>query len=197
MFLCIGSRAFDLRSRSLVIGVVRPPDVERGDRLTGDGADALVVDGGDGLVEAVQALAAAVDVPVGVAAASADVAAAAFDAGAAFAEDRTGSAGPDWLAAAADAGATVFLAARGDAVGARAADAEASGISTERIALDPGFPRPGVTGAGYPLVLDLAARPTLAAACVGLALGYRVVRTTDVRTARRVADAVAAVLEAS
>ena len=201
MLLCLGSRAFDLGSRALVIGVVEASEFAQAGRLVADGADALVVDGGDGVVravvvQAVRALTAAVEVPVGVRVASAGVAAAAFDAGAAFAEDRTGSAGPDWLAAAAGAGATVVLAVRGDAVAARPAEAEASGIPAERIALDPGFPLPGVIGGRYPLVLDLVARPTLAAACAGLALGYRVARTTDVRTARRVADAVAAVLEA-
>ncbi|HVM06793.1 MAG TPA: dihydropteroate synthase [Acidimicrobiales bacterium] len=208
MLLCLGSRAFDLRSRALVIGVVEASRVERAGALVADGADALVVDrgdgpvvdGGDGLVAAVEVLAAAHEAPVGVASTSAGVAVAAFEAGAAFAEDRLGSAGPDWLAAAAGAGATVVLAVPGAAgaaaLDARAAQAEAAGIRPERIALDPGFPFPGAGRAGRPLVLDLGPRPGLATACVGVALGYRVVRTTDVRAARRVADAVAAVLEA-
>lgn len=190
-----------------MIGVVEASNVERAGALVADGADALVVDGGDGvveggvgLVEAVEVLAAAHQAPVGVASTSTGVAAAAFDVGAAFAEDGSGSAGPDWLSAAAGVGATVVLAVPGAAgaaaLDARAAQAEAAGIRPERIALDPGFPFPGAGRAGHPLVLDLGPRPALATACVGVALGYRVVRTTDVRTARRVADAVAAVLEA-
>lgn len=184
-----------------MIGVVEASHLERAGALVADGADALLVAGGEGpVVEAVEVLAAAHEAPVGVASASAGVAVAAFEAGAAFAEDRPGSAGPEWLAAAAGAGATVVLAVPGPAgaaaLDARAAQAEAAGIPPERIALDPGFPFPGAGRAGRPLVLDLGPRPALAAACVGVALGYRVVRATDVRAARRVADAVAAVLEA-
>lgn len=221
VLLRLGPRALDVRTRALVTGVVvAAPDglPARAGRLVADGADIVVVEGGeDEVVDAVKALVAALDVPVGVATPSAEAAAAAFEAGATLAEDRTGAAGAGWLAAAARAGATVTLAAApaadlaaarsgatvtlaapglAVALRARAGAARAAGIDAERIALDPGRlvrPAPEV---GYPLVLPLGPRPTLAAACAGVVLGYRVVRTTDVRTARRVADAVAAVLEA-
>lgn len=101
---------------------------------------------------------------------------------------------------------------------ARAAEAQAAGITRERIAVDPGRGWAPATAAtvlrgsgrlaalGYPVVVDLtgpapagsgdAAVDALAAACVGVALGCRLVRTAEPRPARRVADAVAAVLEA-
>lgn len=184
------------------MGVVRPAAAATARDLVAAGADLVVVDGDEGLVEAVGDL-VALDLPVGVSTPVADVAAAAFRVGAVLAEDRTASAGTGWLAAAASAGASVTLAVApcpDDAVEAalatRAAEAERAGIAAHRIALDPGGLRRPSPGVARPLVLDLGPEPVLAAACVGLALGYRVVRTTDVRTARRVADAVAAVLEA-
>lgn len=207
VLLRLGSRAFDVRTRALVTAVVdAAPDglAARAGALVAAGADVLVVEGGDGVVKAVEVLMGVVDIPVGVATPAADLVDAALEAGATLAEDRTGEAGQEWLAAAARAGAAVALACLTPSPGgrldaalrARAAEAQAAGVAPDRIAVDPGAvirPAPRV---GYPLVLDAGKGSALAAASVGIALGYRVVRTADVRVARRVADAVAAVLEA-
>ncbi|HET9442622.1 MAG TPA: dihydropteroate synthase [Acidimicrobiales bacterium] len=213
-----------------------------------DGADVLEVagpqpgpggevpaDGLDRLVTAVGALVSRLDVAVAVATDRADVAAAAFAAGATMGDDRSGFSDPGYLPAAARVGVCVVATAVPGAPGADVVAAmEASlraladraagaGIRPERVVVDAGLDldRPAdqwlaglrasdlLAALGHPLLLspgaaapaagavaDLGREAGLAAISVGVALGCRLVRTTDVRGARRVCDAVAAVLEA-
>ncbi len=109
----------------------------------------------------------------------------------------------------------------------RAARAEAAGIGRERIMLDAGLdlgktePQSlvllrcsgSLVDLGYPVLLSASNKrflghllgtevhdrrdATMAAHALGIALGCRVLRAHDVRAARRVADVVAAVLEAA
>ena len=98
-------------------------------------------------------LAARVDAPLSVATSRATVARAAFDAGAVTANDRTGCAGRDYLAAVAEYGATVVTGGAGRADGGRAqavdavlaflveraGQARSAGIPVDRIVLDGGL----------------------------------------------------------
>jgi dihydropteroate synthase len=111
-------------------------------------------------------------------------------------------------------------------LGDRAARAEAAGIPAERIMVDAGLdlgksPEQSLellrssdtlAGLGYPVLLSAsnkrflwtlldvdrtsAGEGTVAAHALGITLGCRVLRTHDVRAARRVADSLAAVLAA-
>jgi len=145
----------------------------RADQLVAEGADLLDVGGVkagpgpdvsveeelDRVVPAVEALAARFDLPLSVDTWRASVAAAAFDAGAVVGNDISGFADPDYLRAAAAAGATVVAThirlrprqadpdpVYDDVVGAvcdfladRARRAEAEGIGAERILVDAGL----------------------------------------------------------
>ena len=85
------------------------------------------------------------------------------------------------------AGALALCAAAGVAVlvpSGAAGDAEAAGLPPDRIAVDSLLV--DVTGDACPI----------AATAAGVVRGARIVRTTDVRGARRVCDVLAAVLEA-
>ena len=251
--LCVGSRAFSLGTRPLVLGLLDTPRaavhddlLAAAERLVADGADLLGLvappsAAADEVPAAVAALAARFDVAVAVSTARAAVAEAALGAGAVVADDPSGAAGPDWLAVAAASGATVVLPHRpgrapdadGDVVAsaeagllARAEAAQAAGIPPERIVLDAGLHLVGTPAPflailrgssrlarlGYPLALSptpatvaavvpgrgLEVRDAaLAAIALGVAWGCRLVRTTDVRAARRVCDAISAVLDAA
>jgi dihydropteroate synthase len=186
--LALGARRFDITHRSLVMGILnRTPDsfYDRGtyfdfdafllkaDQLVADGADLLDVGGvkaGPGpevgeqeelerVMPAVEALAARFDVPLSIDTWRATVARAAYAAGAVVGNDISGFADPDYLRAAAEAGASVVathirLAPRvpdpdphyDDVVGEvrsflaeRGARAEAAGIPRERIMVDAGL----------------------------------------------------------
>ncbi len=136
MRLALGTRLYDLTTRSLVMGILnRTPDsfydagahfamdafCRRADQLVAEGADILDVGGvkaGPGLpvdlaeeldrvVPAVEALCSRFDLPVSVDTWRADVAAAAYEAGAIIGNDISGFADPRYLTVSAAAGATV------------------------------------------------------------------------------------------
>lgn len=186
--LALGDRLYDCTHRALVMGICnRTPDsffdrgatfalddlLARADALVAAGADLIDVGGvkaGPGpevseeeelerVVPTVEALRARLDVPLSVDTWRASVAAAAFAAGAVVGNDISGFADPDYLGAAAAAGASVVathirLAPRvadpapvyGDVVAAvagflseRAARAEEAGIPRERVVVDAGL----------------------------------------------------------
>jgi dihydropteroate synthase len=199
------------------------------------------------VVPAVEALHERFDVPLSVDTWRASVARACFAAGAVVGNDISGFADPDYLAVAAQAGASVVathirLAPRvpdpdphyDDVVldvraflADRAQQAEAAGIPRARIMVDAGLdlgksePQSLVllrnsdtlVDLGYPVFLSAsnkrflwtlldvdvanATNGTVAAHALGIALGCRVLRSHDVRAARRVADMMAAILEAA
>jgi dihydropteroate synthase len=134
--LVLGERSFDLRTRSLVMGILnRTTDsfydkgaywdfdafLARAEQLVAEGADILDVGGVkagpgpevtadeelDRVVPAVEALHARFDVPLSIDTWRASVAQAAYDRGAVIGNDISGFADPDYLAVSAKAGATV------------------------------------------------------------------------------------------
>jgi len=186
--LLLGDRDYDLSSRALVMGILnRTPDsfydrgatfaldrlLTRAASLVADGADLLDIGGvkaGPGpevtedeelerVIPAIEAVHDRIDIPLSVDTWRASVARAAYKAGAVMGNDISGFADPDYLRAAAEAGASVVathirLAPRvrdpdpayGDVLEAvrsflldRAARAEAAGISPDRIVLDAGL----------------------------------------------------------
>jgi len=186
--LLLGDRRHDLNSRALVMGILnRTPDsfydrgatfeldvlLARAVTLVADGADLIDIGGVkagpgpevtdeeelDRVIPAIEALHARIDIPISVDTWRASVARAAYRAGAVMGNDISGFADPDYLPAAAEAGAAVVathirLAPRVrdpepvyddvlDAVRTflveRAARATAAGISPDRIVLDAGL----------------------------------------------------------
>jgi len=134
--LALGHRTYDLRTRSLVMGILnRTTDsfydqgaywdfdafLARADQLVAEGADILDVGGvkaGPGpevtadeeltrVVPAVEALHTRFDVPLSIDTWRASVAAAAYDAGATVGNDISGFTDPEYLPVSAKAGATV------------------------------------------------------------------------------------------
>jgi dihydropteroate synthase len=186
--LSLGERRFDLTSRALVMGICnRTPDsfydrgatyaldalLVRAEQLVADGADIIDVGGVkagpgpevteaeelDRVVPSIEALAQRIDVAISVDTWRASVAAEAYKAGALVGNDISGFADPDYLTAAATAGAAVVathirLAPRvpdpephyDDVVESveeflleRAGRALAAGIPADRIVLDAGL----------------------------------------------------------
>jgi dihydropteroate synthase len=186
--LSLGDQKFDLTSRTLVMGILnRTPDsffdkgatfalddlVGRAERLVVDGADLLDIGGVkagpgpevteaeelDRVIPAIQAIHTRFDIPLSVDTWRASVAKEAYAAGAVVGNDISGFADPDYLTAAAGAGATVVathirLAPRVpdpepvydevvDAVRTflleRADRARESGLAPDRIILDAGL----------------------------------------------------------
>jgi dihydropteroate synthase len=186
--LVLGGRSHDLRERALVMGILnRTPDsfydkgatfaldalLARADRLVADGADILDVGGvkaGPGpevseaeeierVVPAIEAICARIDVPVSVDTWRAAVARAAYRVGAVMGNDISGFADPDYLGAAAEAGAAVVathirlaprvrdpepvyddvLAVVGSFLADRAARAVAAGIPADQVVVDAGL----------------------------------------------------------
>jgi len=184
----LGDREYDLRWRALVMGIVnRTPDsfydrgatfeldalVSRAERLVADGADLIDVGGVkagpgpevteaeefDRVVPAVEALHARLDVPLSVDTWRASVARAAYAAGAVLGNDISGFSDPDYLPAAAEAGASVVathirlaprqadptpvyddvLEAVREYLSERASRARGAGIADDRIVLDAGL----------------------------------------------------------
>ena len=274
--LRLGEQTYDISSQTLVMGILnRTPDsfYDRGRywdldaffRLAHDlvqaGADILDVGGvkaGPGpevteteemerVVPAIEALRARFDVPLSVDTWRASVARESYRAGAVMGNDISGFADPDYLAAAADASATVVathirLGPRipdpephyDDLVGDvieflldRATRARTAGLADEQIVLDAGLDlgktaeqslellraSDRLAGLGFPLLLSASnktflgvmfgieitdrAEATIAAHSLGVSLGCRILRAHDVRAARRVADTLAAVMEAA
>lgn len=230
------------------------------EQLVADGADLLDVGGVkagpgpevtepeelDRVVPAIEALHARFDVALSVDTWRAGVARQAYRAGAVVGNDISGFADPDYLPAAAEAGATVVathirlgpripdpdphyddvVADVSAFLAERAGRARAAGLTDDRIVVDAGLDL-GKTAAqslellrasdrlaalGFPLLLSASnktflgvmfglevgdrADATLAAHSLGVSLGCRILRAHDVRSARRVADSIAAVLEA-
>jgi dihydropteroate synthase len=274
--LRLGDRPYDISSRALVMGILnrtkdsfydkgRYWDLDQffhlAERLVADGADLLDIGGvkaGPGpevteseelerVVPAIEALHDRFDVPLSVDTWRASVARSAYQAGAVVGNDISGFADPEYLPAAAAAGATVVAThirlrprlpdpePHYDDVVAdvsaflleRAQQARQAGVTDDRIVLDAGLDlgktaeqslellqaSDRLRSLGFPLLLSASnktflgrmfdlevgerAEATLAAHSLGVALGCRVLRAHDVRSARRVADAVAAVLEAA
>ncbi len=274
--LRLGPKTYDIASRALVMGILnRTPDsfYDKGkywdmdqffglaERLVAEGADLLDVGGVkagpgpevtgaeelDRVVPAIEALHARFDVPLSVDTWRASVAREAYRAGAVVGNDISGFADPDYLPAAAEAGATVVathirLGPRipdpephyDDVVAdvtafllERASRARAAGLTDDRIVLDAGLDlgktadqslellraSDRLAALGFPLLLSASnktflgvmfdlevgdrAAATLAAHSLGVSLGCRILRAHDVRAARRVADTVAAVMEAA
>ena len=188
MQLRLGERRYDLGTRSLVMGILnRTPDsfydkgatfeldalLRRAERLVAEGADILDVGGvkagpgpevGEGeelerVVPTVEALRARLETPVSVDTWRASVARHAYAAGAVMGNDISGFADPDYLPAAAEAGAAVVathirlgpripdpepryddvVAAVRDFLVERVARARAAGLDTERIVVDAGL----------------------------------------------------------
>ncbi|HXQ62000.1 MAG TPA: dihydropteroate synthase [Acidimicrobiales bacterium] len=188
MRLVLGDRQYDLSTRALVMGIVnRTPDsffdkgatyaldalLARAEMLEADGADLIDIGGVkagpgpdvseaeelDRVLPAIEALRARIDIPISVDTWRASVARAAYRAGAVLGNDISGFADPGYLAAAADAGATVVathirLAPRvrdpepayDDVLEVvrsflvdRAARATAAGIDPARVILDAGL----------------------------------------------------------
>lgn len=200
--------------------------VARAEELVSDGAGALELGAGPGLSEAVEAVRARVDVPLCVVTGEAALLQRALAAGAAVGIDPTGFADPDYLAIAAAAGASVvaLVVASGEpdvaevarSLAARARQAEAAGIPRSQVLVDAGLDLtsgpPGLrllrashclSALGWPLSLSVADRSDAggdatshAAISVGISLGARMMRVSDVRGARRTADVMAAILRA-
>ena len=188
MRLVIGSRQYDLATRSLVMGILnRTPDsffdrgeffaldatLRRAEQLVDEGADILDVGGvkaGPGpevseseelerVIPAVAEVRQRFDVPVSVDTWRAEVARAAYAAGAEIGNDISGFADPDYLRVSAMAGATVVathirleprvpdpephyddvVAAVCEFLVDRAQRAESAGIPAERIVIDAGL----------------------------------------------------------
>lgn len=214
MHLALGPHPFDIRYRALVMGILnRTPDsffdqggywdfdafLTKAEALVDEGADFLDVGGVkagpgaevteqeelDRVLPAIEALAARFDIPLSVDTWRASVARAAYAAGAVVGNDISGFADPDYLPAAAEAGASVVathirLAPRvpdpnpeyDDLVpdvcaflADRAARAEAAGIPRDRIMVDAGLD----LGKSEPQSLEL-----LRASDALVALGYPV-----------------------
>ncbi len=187
--LRVGTRSYDLCHRALVMGILnRTTDsfydgrayfrlddlLRRAERLVADGADLLDVgaraagvgtrevseaEETDLICETVAELRRRLDVPLSVDTWRASVAAAGFAAGAVIGNDLSGFSDPEYLPAAAAAGAAVVathirLAPRvadpspvygdvvadvGAALARLAACAEAAGVAADRIMVDPGL----------------------------------------------------------
>jgi dihydropteroate synthase len=186
--LRLGDRTFDLGTRSLVMGILnRTPDsfydkgatftldalLERADELVVDGADILDVGGVkagpgaevteaeelDRVIPTIEALRSRIEVPISVDTWRAAVARAAYGAGAIVGNDISGFADPDYLPAAAAAGATVVAThirigpripdpdpeyddvvdSVRDFLAERAARARAAGVGADQVILDAGL----------------------------------------------------------
>ena len=193
MRLTLGDTSYDLATRCLVLGM-------------DEGADVIEVEPTAAGLARARELARA-GAPVAVATTNPAVAVAALDAGAVL----IAGAPPGALEAAAKAGAAVVVAtdavageglsARREALVRRAHAAEECGIPPDRIIVDPGLAdSPELlrqarrfAELGYPLLVTHSAPAAIALAVTG---GCRLVRTRDVRGARRVCDVLAAILEA-
>jgi dihydropteroate synthase len=186
--LRLGPRAFDVTTRALVMGILNrttdsffdrgahfemDPFLARAEQLVAEGADLLDVGGvkaGPGpevtadeelerVIPAVEALAERFDVPISVDTWRAEVARAAYAAGASVGNDISGFADPDYLKVAAQAGASVVathirllpripdprphyddvVAAVSDELVALARRAEGAGIPPDRVMVDAGL----------------------------------------------------------
>jgi dihydropteroate synthase len=218
----LGDRRYDLGSRALVMGILnRTPDsfydhgsywdldgfFRRADQLVSEGADLLDVGGVkagpgpsvseeeelDRVVGAIDALHRRFDTPLSVDTWRASVARGAYRVGAVVGNDISGFADPDYLAAAASAGATVVathirlaprvadpephyddvVASVGEFLAERARWALAAGVAADRIVLDAGLDL-GKTASQSLLLLQASGRL--------VALGYPVLLSASNKT---------------
>ncbi|MET0728572.1 MAG: dihydropteroate synthase [Acidimicrobiales bacterium] len=223
--LRLGAHRFDTRHRAVIMGVVQPAAdtsleivLETAAGLVAAGADAIeLVLGGAGrdgaddrLLRAVEGLRARVDVPVAVDADEVDLLGATLDAGVALVVAGPGPAAA-LLTDVAAAGASVLLGARRREVGGaagrtggrtamlrqQASEAAEAGIPQQHVVLDLDLrelcDEPELVASGAPLVLSTS---DTAVQALGIALGSRVIRTHEVRPARRTAAVMAALLAA-
>lgn len=192
MVLVLGTRTFHLATRTLVVA-------------TGPGHGADVVEVPAAAVgEAIQTSAG----PVAATVTGGEEARLACRAGAAVIVDLAGLADETTVRAAAEGGAVIVgvfdEAVDAAAMIARARAAEVAGVPPACILLSPALPAQAgmlartrrLASLGYPLVYSAGASSTPAAVATAVVGGCRIVRTADARTARRVGDALAAVLEA-
>ncbi|HVM01377.1 MAG TPA: hypothetical protein VM263_01805 [Acidimicrobiales bacterium] len=200
MLVTLGTRAYDLTARALVVAT-RPA-------ASGD-ADVVEVGATEvaGVVEAAGAAGAPAVAVAAVVHGPADVEAAGR-AGAALVVDPRGLAdGATVRAAAAHRAAVLGLFGAGAdpaTIVERAHAAVALGVPPARLLLGPALPAgPGMLGAarrlaalGWPLAYDAGPAPSPAAVATAVAAGWRLVRTPDPRAARRVCAVLAAILEA-
>ena len=175
MHLSLGPRTYDLTTRALVMGAVdRVASVADAVR---EGADIVEVGHVDGPF--------ASDVPVCLAVPEGCGTEEALASGAALVRF-DGAPSSDAYGACAKAGASVVIAA------GEIGSAERAGVPPDRIVvLD------GDLAGRYPVLVDVTASPSpTAATAVAVVRGARIVRTGDVRGARRICDVLAAVTEA-
>ncbi len=215
--LILGDRALDVTTRAVVIGLieVEPGRAEeaclRAAEAVELGAEVVELAGAEpGTVAAVRA--ASGGALVGVAVAGAGEVRPAVAAGASVVTDRAGLLMPDLLAAVAGTGVAVIgmlgAAAEPALVVERTREAEQAGVAAERVLIDAGLAEAGpgllararrLAALGRPLVLSTRAEEPgrlAAEVAAGVIGGCRVIRTGHVRSARRAADALAAVLQA-
>lgn len=175
MRLSLGPRTYDLTARALVMGTV-----ERADSVAEavrEGADIVEVDHVDAPFTT--------DVPICVALCGGDRVEGALAAGASLVRLDGIPPGAAYAACAA-AGASVVVSA------AHAGTAERVGIPPDRIVVVAGDP-----AGRYPVLVDVTGTPSpTAATAVAVVRGARIVRTGDVRGARRICDVLAAVIGA-
>lgn len=172
----------------------------------------------DQLATAVAALTARFGQPVAVRTRRASVVDACLAAGAVAAHDDAGVVGPDYLAAVASAGATVVVGAAGRSddvapwLAERARGAGDAGLDAARLVVDPGGDRSAspaeaaelwrdldcVARLGLPVLLSTSGDrvSSIAMSATGILRGGRILRTRDVRAARRVAEVAARLLRA-
>lgn len=174
MRLSLGPRAYDLTARALVLGVVGCP-ASVGEAVE-EGADIVEVGDVDGPVAA--------GVPVCVAVREGRGPEAALAAGASLLR-LEGAPSASAYEACAEAGVAVVVA------DTDAGSAELAGIRPDRIVVVDGDPH-----GPYPVLVDVtgSSSPT-AATSVAVVRGARIVRTGDMRGARRICDVLAEVMD--
>jgi hypothetical protein len=173
--VALGSYEFDVTRRALVVGpVVGPDSVDVAEHLVAAGADALELDAVGADVARVRAR---LDVPIVVRFGDTESLRSALAAGASAAVVPGGSADPEQLELIVAAAASVVI--------------DPGALATVTALERAGLPPSRIVSAA---ITDPGSGPGPVAAAI--TAGVRVVRTTDVRTARRVADVLAAVMAA-
>jgi hypothetical protein len=181
MRLTLGEQTYDVTTRPLVIGTIPALATEKvatARRFVQEGAAAIEVTD----PAAVDAVRAAVDIPVGIATDRFDAVWVAYQAGAVFGTCPD----PAFLVLSAESGAAVVVRDVGPA--------KAAHIPADRIAVE--------MPAGHRLASRRSSSPMLvttnvvAVAALAVTDGARVVRTTEVKAMRRVCDVLAAIIEA-
>lgn len=175
MRLFLGFRSYDLTNRALVMGTAGPAGSIAG--VVGDGADIVEVC-------RVGNLPAVGDAVICLAPPDDPALEAGLAAGVPMVRLVTGASSMAF-AGCARAGATVVVGA------AQTAAAEAAGVEPDRIVVEE-----GEAGGRYPVLVDVTRCDCPpAATAVAVVRGARIVRTAEVRGARRVCDVLSAIME--